>query len=164
MTKLEFIEKLQATLEENLPAQDVRSNVNYYWNYIREEEGKGRSEEDILQELGDPRLIARTIVDSEGGPDADRQFTSYEEAPFYRNKELYREEESGQSDGFERSFETAELPRWKLILGLIAAALLIILIVGAVLGAAVKILTSPLFWIAVALILIIRIVNGRYRS
>ena len=38
--------------------------LRYYDDYIRSERQKGRSEADIMEELGDPRLIARTILDT----------------------------------------------------------------------------------------------------
>lgn len=36
----------------------------YYDNYIQEEVRKGRTEADVIAELGDPWVIARTIIDS----------------------------------------------------------------------------------------------------
>lgn len=44
---------------------NVAAHVQYYRNYIEEEQRKGRSEDDILNELGDPHLIARTLLDTE---------------------------------------------------------------------------------------------------
>ena len=42
-------------------------NVNYYEDYINTEIRKGRTEEEVLESLGDPRLIARTIIQTNGG-------------------------------------------------------------------------------------------------
>ncbi len=49
-----------------MPEGTIAAHVQYYRNYIEEEQRKGLSEEDILNELGDPRLIARTLLDAEG--------------------------------------------------------------------------------------------------
>ena len=45
----------------------LTENLEYYEDYINTEIRKGRSEEEVLSELGDPRLIARTIVETGGG-------------------------------------------------------------------------------------------------
>ena len=63
MTKNEFMIKLQEALENDLDASAVRDNVNYYSNYIDDEIRKGRSEEEVLDELGDPWVIAQSVID-----------------------------------------------------------------------------------------------------
>ena len=42
----------------------MAAHVQYYRNYIEEQAAKGRSEAEILAELGDPRLIAKTLLDT----------------------------------------------------------------------------------------------------
>lgn len=61
MTKQEFLSDLREALEGNIPLHDVDENIRFYENYFRE---STKSQEDICEELGDPRLIARTIIDS----------------------------------------------------------------------------------------------------
>ena len=68
MTKNEFLDGLRRALNGQVPPPTVSQNLEYYRSYIATEEYKGRSEEDILDELGDPRLIARTIIDAGGQP------------------------------------------------------------------------------------------------
>ncbi|MDD3221683.1 MAG: DUF1700 domain-containing protein [Clostridia bacterium] len=63
MTKQGFLLELQAALAEELSDAQVYEQVNYYSNYIDEQMGLGRSESEVLQELGDARLIARTVID-----------------------------------------------------------------------------------------------------
>lgn len=67
MSKNEFIQGLEAALSGNVPPETVRENLIYYRDYIRTEQEKGRTEQDIMDELGDPRLIARTIMDTTPG-------------------------------------------------------------------------------------------------
>ncbi len=62
MTKSEFTEILRKTLSGRVSHSVVNENVAYYENYIDTEIRKGRSEEEVLEELGDPRLIAKTII------------------------------------------------------------------------------------------------------
>lgn len=67
MSKNEFIQGLEAALSGNVPPETVWENLIYYRDYIRTELEKGRTEQDIMDELGDPRLIARTIMDTTPG-------------------------------------------------------------------------------------------------
>lgn len=67
MNKIEFIEGLKAYLEPEVDAATVRENVEYYRNYISDEMSKGKTEEEVVNELGDPWVIARTIIDMYDG-------------------------------------------------------------------------------------------------
>lgn len=71
MDRQEFIEKLRMALSGRLPSAAVADNVNYYEDYINVEIRKGRMEEDVLASLGDPRLIAKTIIQTNGGAGAN---------------------------------------------------------------------------------------------
>lgn len=62
MTKQEFIEKLRLALNGKVPGSVVTENLQYYEDYINTEIRKGKSEQEVLGALGDPRLIARTII------------------------------------------------------------------------------------------------------
>lgn len=66
MKKQEFMEKLRLALSGRVSAEIVTENIRYYEEYINIEVRKGRSEEEVLEQLGDPRLIARTIVQTHG--------------------------------------------------------------------------------------------------
>lgn len=77
MTKIEFVEGLRSYLEPEVPADVVRENVEYYSRYIYDEIQKGRSEESVIEELGDPWVIARTIIDmNEGERTEDVEYDS----------------------------------------------------------------------------------------
>lgn len=64
MNKKEFLEELRETLSFELPEAMVRSNVAYYASYIDGEVRKGRTHADVFEELGEPSLIARSIIDA----------------------------------------------------------------------------------------------------
>ena len=61
MNRNEFIKKLKEALSEFLDINAVNNQINYYDDYISNEISKGRTEKEVLEELGDPRLIAKTI-------------------------------------------------------------------------------------------------------
>ena len=64
MTKEQFLESLEEALSGNISPALINENIRYYDEYIETEKRKGRTEDDIMEELGDPRLIARTISDT----------------------------------------------------------------------------------------------------
>ncbi|MDO4961066.1 MAG: DUF1700 domain-containing protein [Eubacteriales bacterium] len=70
MSKREFLAKLTEYLSYELPEYMVREKINFYSDYISSETGKGRSVDEVLDELGDPQLIAHSIIDAaKSGPD-----------------------------------------------------------------------------------------------
>lgn len=64
MTKSEFLSELREALQGEVPAGVIEDNVRYYDTYISQEAATGRSDAEIIEELGGPRIIARTIIDS----------------------------------------------------------------------------------------------------
>lgn len=64
MTKNEFLERLGAALGNDLSGAVIQDNIKYYKSYIEEEVAQGRSEEEVLEELGDPWVLAQTVIDS----------------------------------------------------------------------------------------------------
>ncbi len=64
MDRNEFIEKLQRTLAGGLSSAQVAENVRYYQDYIASEIRKGQTEEEVLSQLGDPRLLAKSIIEA----------------------------------------------------------------------------------------------------
>lgn len=66
MDRNEFVSTLRAALTGEVSPAVVEDNVRYYQNYISQEIASGKSEKEVLEELGDPRLIARTIIDTQG--------------------------------------------------------------------------------------------------
>ena len=77
MTKYEFINKLKAALENDLNSHSVQEHVNYYNDYINTEIRNGRSESDVIAELGDPWAIAKNIIDMEDSGSANYEEYSY---------------------------------------------------------------------------------------
>lgn len=64
MNKAEFLEGLAAKLAEDFSSDAVEEQVSYYRGYIDGELKKGRTEEEVTFDLGDPILIARNIAES----------------------------------------------------------------------------------------------------
>lgn len=79
MTKRQFMEELRSSLEGMVTQTVVQENLNYYENYINEQMRNGKSEQEILDELGNPRLIARSIIDVKSEDDGYVQTEYYED-------------------------------------------------------------------------------------
>lgn len=71
MTKQQFLHELTVQLNLNVSDARIREQLQYYDRYISDEMAKGRSEEQITEELGAPRLLARTIIEA-AEADGDR--------------------------------------------------------------------------------------------
>lgn len=67
MTKHQFLDTLRTSLNGKVAQEFLAENMGYYEEYINTEIRMGKSEEEVLNALGDPRLIARTIVETKGG-------------------------------------------------------------------------------------------------
>lgn len=93
MSKSDFLEELGRSLGGKVDDGELRRQIAYYDSFIMGEINKGRSEEEVLRELGNPRLIAKTIVQTYSMQDnpINRQYTQ-NNTP---HAEYTEEEESG---------------------------------------------------------------------
>lgn len=67
MTKTEFLAGLQEGLEGQVSSQIIQESVEYYNRYIDEAVAGGKTEMQVLEELGPVRLIVKTIIDANSG-------------------------------------------------------------------------------------------------
>ena len=99
MNKEQFIDTLRRALYGKIDDYTLQDHIRYYEDYIRQEMGKGRTEQEVLQELGDPRLLARTIVETSSLKNPDTVYTVDEEGQnSYGSSYLYGME-GNPSDG-----------------------------------------------------------------
>ena len=131
MSKKEFLDILYNQLSGQIPEGSVAAHVQYYRNYIEDKQQKGRTETDILNDLGDPRLIARTLLDTEvgaGNPQNGSTYSAtYNEADSDYNK--YDSSDSARGHVKKHSFKL-DLSTWygKVAVILIAAVVLLLLV------------------------------------
>ena len=64
MNKIEFLDRLRRALVGEITSHLIEENIRYYDEYITSEVVKGNTEERVIDALGDPRLIAKTIIDT----------------------------------------------------------------------------------------------------
>lgn len=126
MRRTEFLQELQEALEGEVSSGVIQENMSYYGNYISQEAAKGRSENEIIEELGGPRIIAKTIVDSsEAGGDSVGSSGTH-----------YGEHEAGNESGrgAMRNTRYVDLSKWYWKFLLIAVVILVLVVVFTVVG------------------------------
>ena len=147
MTRQEFLARLREALESELDRRTVQENVDYYSSYIIEETAKGRPESDVIAELGDPWVIARSVIgmsaDSLGAEDA------YDAA-------------GGRGHDGGRQGGASPLSAWwkklLLVLGVVGVFLIVIAVIGGIFS-----LLMPILVPVLAVVLILRLLGGTRR-
>lgn len=131
MSRREFLEILRGQLAGQIDRGKAAAHVRYYEDYIQSQVRSGRSEAEVLEELGDPRLIARTLIDTDDGTQV------YDEAG-YAEEGYGTDDYAGTNDGGafvkHRSFKL-DLSTWYGKAIVIAAAVVIVILLATVLVA-----------------------------
>ncbi len=131
MAKEEFIEILQRTLAGSSNSSTVNENIRYYQDYIDMEIRGGRSEEDVLTELGDPRLLAKTIIEAK-----KYEGQSYGRSTQPDYDEIYDEEGNAEREPNKSgNGKIYQVPLW--LIGIIVVLLLIVVV--AVVGSVISV-------------------------
>ena len=139
MNKQDFINRLRAALNGSVSPNVVAENVNFYNNYIDAEISSGKSEEEVLRMLGDPRLIAKTIIATNspsgqgsyqeaGGGENVYGSDDYRGTEYQENGNAYRQTQYG---GNNTNLRVSRIPGWLMT---IIGILLMIVVVSLVLS------------------------------
>ncbi|WP_160560981.1 DUF1700 domain-containing protein [Parablautia muri] len=64
MTKQEFLTELQRALNGRMGSRAAAPHISYYQEYIEIEMRKGLKEEEVINSLGSPRLLGKSIGDA----------------------------------------------------------------------------------------------------
>lgn len=97
MTKQEFLDSLRAALSSRVSTRAVAENISFYEDYINTQVRMGKSEAQVIEELGDPRLLARSIAEAE-----KRAGTGSEQEAEYRTADSGYRYESGRQGTYDR--------------------------------------------------------------
>lgn len=79
MDRIEFIQILRNQLSGQMQEGRAAAHIRYYEDYIQSQVRSGRTEEEVLAELGDPRLIAKTLIDT-NTDDGTEVYDDYQES------------------------------------------------------------------------------------
>lgn len=154
MTKSEFISRLKDALANELNSQKVQEHVNYYSEYISDEVRKGRSEAEVVAELGDPWAIAKNIITSEEIKGGTSEEYSYEP-----KRRSYADDSEQRKSGPKVHF--FGLSWWKVLL-IVLGIIGVLMAVVAVIGGLVSIF-APIVVPVVIIWLVIKVLGNNRR-
>lgn len=167
MTKEEFLEGLKRALFSTGSQSLIEYNLDYYSSYIDGEIAKGRSMDEVMNELGDPRLIANSIKVAEGYSDV---FVGLEDEVIDGNAGDYKENSNFEfnTKGFDKDYEESHeensafkiynMTGKSLILPLIIALAVLILVVVVIV--AVFSFLAPVLLPIIAVLIALGIIKG----
>lgn len=147
MDRTEFMDRLQRALAGGVNSSQVAENVRYYQDYIDTEIRKGRSEADVLSGLGDPRLLAKSIIEA-------NKRAGYVEGT-NQNFDEERQEDSVR-EGARASGAAVRMPGWLIILIVTVVALLIIGVIFSVIS-----LLAPIIIPVLIVVLLYNFIRSR---
>lgn len=149
MVKQEFLEELKSALAGSVSAEVLLDSYRYYASYIEEEIRGGKAEAEVLEELGSPSLIARSIIAADSRDRvADVEYTEDGRTRRVRRKE---QAEEGKSEKAHKKFRFDFTAWYAKILYVIILILIIALIIAII---------SGLIWVVVTLAIPILLVLG----
>ena len=152
MNKNEFLHVLGAKLKEALPMSQIEEHLKYYNDYINQEEQSGKSEQEVIDALGDPTLLARTILETAKQPSPADAYQGH------AAEDIYQEDgdpyQSGSTSGSQiPPFLVSATSGW----GCLAVAIIAILVIGLILwlfGIVFKALTPILIPVLIVLFVV----------
>lgn len=157
MSKEEFLDRLRMSLNGEVPDRVLQENLLYYHGYILDEVNKGRAEELVLEELGDPRLIARTIIDSLGISSAGNEdyFRGNADASKAYTDQTYEKDSTMRQ--FQMSQKRLKLIGWSALAVVILILFLVFWLIGGILSLLAPILPIVfMVWVVIWLMRMFR--------
>lgn len=161
MSKEEFLDELRITLQGEVPQNIISENIEYYNRYIMGEMRKGRTIESIMEELGSPRLIGRTIIDTQANIGTTNS-ASYSQNEYNEdfgqddNKGGFGEQYEGNR-GWDIRFGKSKINTWYGKLLFILSVICILIVFGFILN-----LLFPIILFGIFIWFVISLFNRRY--
>lgn len=146
MTKTEFMEVLQRTLAGSLGSGTVSGHMRYYQDYFDSQLAMGKDEMQITAELGDPRLLAKTIIEAAKREGIGGGTPEYDE--------VY-EDGTAEPKGNGR-VKAYRMPVW-------LVAVLVFMVLFVIVGMVTSVVTAllPVLLPVLAVLLVVRLVRNR---
>ena len=152
MTKEQFIMELEQCLQGEVSAYELSDSLTYYRQYC---------EEQVVEELGSPRLIARSIIDAHGIEESASGNSDYGDnsygSGYAQNDSSYRSYGDAYSDrrDIENNNQKGALQSaGKMIMTIIISALVFFIVLFLLRA------LLPLAVIIIAAVLIVRLIRG----
>lgn len=150
MDKEAFIRELRESLYGEVEERVIQDSVSYYRGYIEEEIRKGKSEQQVLDELGDASFIAKSIIDA-NERDGIRKTRVEEENINYGDpyEEMEKEERKQQMQT-----KASHILRWVIGIAVVIIILSLVSVIARIL--------LPVIIVWAVIVFIIRLFDGRY--
>lgn len=142
MSKEEFLQILREALAGEVPEGLIQENVQYYDQYITAEMRKGRTAQNIIEELGGPRIIAKTIIDASEAAGQTFERRGPEGDVYGGGSAEYSE--SRRETHSDNTFHVYNLNKWYWKLAGALILILVVMLVIAVVGGVFSLLLSPI--------------------
>ncbi len=153
MNRTEFIERLQRALAAGISSGQVAENVRYYQDYIDSEVRRGRSEGEVLDSLGDPRLLAKSIIEAN-----KHAGTSYGSNRQY-DEEVADDRQERRTENDVPTARSFVLPGWLVMLIVTVVVLVVIGLVFSLLS-----FFAPVIIFVLAVLLIVKVIQNNWRG
>ena len=164
MTRQEFVDALERALRgAGISEYDISDNINYYNSYFKEQMNFGRTEAEVVEELGDPRLIAKTIV---GVPDDDEQVSGSYDSETGTFEEHAAEDFAGSRRGFRAEMNgngwDVRIGRFKLnsLLGYLLIGVIVFAVISVV-GSLITVIAPIVFPVLIIMLVLSFFKNRR---
>lgn len=148
MTKNEFLEKLRVALANDLTGSIIQENVDYYSAYISNEVKAGRDESEVVAELGDPWILARTVIDTSGAAAAGQNSACEQEGRPYGQR---------ADDTEIRPAGAGIFRRLVILLGILGILIIIVAVIGGIIS-----IVAPILVPLIVILVVIRSINRRW--
>ncbi len=159
MTREMFLSQLRMNLQGKVSGDKILENINYYSEYIIEEIRKGKSEKDVLEMLGDPSLLAKTIITADAAGKQGKNVEENSGESGYGSREEQWTRTTGYFNGGQAHM-AGKYKWWQKLLFVLAIVMVILLMIAIVSGV-IRILT--IFAIPVIIVMIVIRILGRWR-
>lgn len=151
MRQEEFLKSFQEALTGKVSDRIIQENVNYYRSYVEREISNGKTEKEVLQMLGDPRLLAKTIEESNKFANGDESYTTDQSGWSFQGNR------AGQN-AQEQNNDIKKIVRIQGWLGLVITVIILIAVVSLVFS--VISFLAPVILVAAVGLLIYRVITN----
>ncbi len=120
MDKREFIDRLRSALAGNLSANLVEENTKYYEDYINSQIRLGYAEAEVIETLGEPRFLAKSIIM------ANSHNVTNNKA---RQNETIYTQDTAEDEQYNNELRFVRMPKWVawLVFGLIVFTIVVVI-------------------------------------
>jgi uncharacterized membrane protein len=125
MNKVEFLDILRQSLSGEVTNQSIEQNVRYYDGYISAQTPE--EEADIIDRLGDPRLIAKTIIEAEKAA-KEKSMNNWSGSNYQSHTTEAEEEHRDNSDGQGKNVFFTNMQWYHKLIAILVVIVLFVLI------------------------------------